>query len=78
MFPSENGLKVRKGAMEKFMTENPFFNDKSLSEDHGNGYYVTPESSFGKRSFFKILELDDPIDSSNITKEHHLQIAKIL
>jgi 60kDa lysophospholipase len=29
MFPSEDGLKVKKGAMAKFMIESPYFNDRS-------------------------------------------------
>ena len=72
MFRDDNGkFAPQKHRFEKFLEDYPYFSDQDetyfLGED---GFTITPETIFKKRIWYKFLELETLIDSSNLNLEH--------
>lgn len=41
-------------------------------------WYITPRSIYHKRTWYKFLEIDEPIDSSNINTNLYHYIAELI
>ncbi|KRX04469.1 Asparaginase/glutaminase [Pseudocohnilembus persalinus] len=75
MVDSDEGLVVKKGALQEEMKKFYHFYDPEFERE---GWYITPVSIYGRRTWYQFLEIDDPIDSSNVTSQNYIQIAQII
>lgn len=76
MIPSNKGYTVKKNYMYTFLKEHPSFCDSSYTYFHSkDDFLITPETIFKKRIYYKLLEFEKIIDSSNMNIEIWLQIA---
>lgn len=79
MFQTENGLAVKKGFFEKFLREDSYFCDSDYTYFHGqDDFLITPLSNYNQRIWYKVHELDDPIDSTNMNTIYYDSIASIV
>lgn len=79
MFPTENGLAVKKGFFEKFLRENSYFCDSDYTFFHAtDDFLITPLTIYNQRIWYKLYELDNPIDSTNMNTEYYDLIASII
>ncbi|EAR97237.1 L-asparaginase, type I protein (macronuclear) [Tetrahymena thermophila SB210] len=79
MFPTENGLAVKKGFFEKFLREDSYFCDSDYTYFHSSdGFLITPLTIYQQRIWYKIYELENPIDSTNMNVIYYDQIASII
>ena len=79
MIHSEKGFTVKKNFMLNFLKEHPSFCDMDYTFFHAeDDFLITPETIYKKRIFFKILEFETIIDSSNMNIIYWLQIAECI
>ena len=79
MFPTENGLAVKKGFFEKFLRENSYFCDSDYTFFHAtDDFLITPLTIYQQRIWYKLYELDNPIDSTNMNTKYYDLIASII
>lgn len=74
-------------ALDKFtaaLKKNYSFHDKVehaqrlLKGNYSNDNFITPESFFGKRIIYKLIEMNPLLDSSNMQMHNVLEIAKLV
>ena len=77
MINTENGYVAAPGLAER-LKRNEIFYDKQHADQLGldSSWLVTPETPFGKRIRFRVLEYETLIDSSNIEVNDQIQIAQ--
>lgn len=79
MIHSEKGYIVKKNFMFNFLKEHPSFCDMDYTFFHAeDDFLITPETIYKKRIYFKILEFETIIDSSNMNIVYWLQIAECI
>lgn len=87
MKKSEEGLRPQKQFLFKYMYSHPNFCDKVYTKavlNEGNkinehSFLSTPPSIYNdKRIYYRLLELEEAIDSSNMNLSHWLAIGQII
>ena len=76
MFPSPKGYVTKRGQLRTYFKENPFSCDQDYTffkaEDD---FLISPLSIYNRRIWYKIIELDNLIDSSNMNPEDWIIIG---
>lgn len=82
MMKTIDGLKPRKNFLFEYMLNHPNLCDKEFTVRNANGDWenclITPITVFQKRVIYKILEYEDPIDSTDMNLKKWLQIANTI
>lgn len=59
--------------MTRFLRENPYICDQDFTFFNSkDDFLITPETIFKKRIWYKIIEFDNCIDSSNMNCEYYV------
>ena len=76
MINTDSGYVAAPGLAER-LKKNEIFYDKEHADQMGldTSWLVTPETPFGKRIRFRVLEYETLIDSSNIEVSDQIKIA---
>lgn len=77
MVHTPQGYKTQKGFVNRLKVYQNLY-DQEISEEYGcqADECITPVTPFNKRVFYKVLEFEELIDSSNLTFAEQQQIAQ--
>ena len=79
MVHTENGYVAQKGFINRLKVYRNLY-DKEFSDKQGiaENEAITPETCFGTRVRYKLVEFDELLDSSNLTMKHQIMIAEMI
>jgi lysophospholipase len=77
MVHTPNGYKSQKGFVKRLKVYSNLY-DREFSEEMGceGDECITPITPFDKRIFYKVVEFDELLDSSNLTIKDQINIAE--
>lgn len=77
MVNSEQGYIAKKGYLHELMRKNKYFCDEQFTAAASNSekFLITPITTYSKRIYYKVIEFDEIIDSTNMTAAYWIQIA---
>ena len=85
-YDPEHGYVLDRGLLHEILLTHPYFHDSKFSPKEGDGITINdarisnplilPMSIYGKRIFYRILEYEELLDSSNMTMNDWVRIGQ--